>query len=440
MRKITPSHVHGTLRRHVLLAGGELVPDLAKSRDSYIVDARDGSRYLDFHGLFGSIPLGFNHPRLNEGAFINKLGRMAVHKPSSAELATIEMAEFVDAFSRVGIPETLPHLFVIEGESLAVESALKTAFDWKVRKNLAKGLPESTGNRVVHFRHAHHGCSGYTLSLTNTAAPLQTQYYPVFDWPRVASPFARFPLEGANLRDTEDREIQAVADLRSILRERRDEIAAVIIEPIQCEGGDNHFRSEFFRELRRACDEFEALLILDETRTGVGITGKFWCHEHHEVTPDVVIFGSHLPVPGILVGPRIEEVEGHVFSEPARLRSAWGGHLVDMARAARILEIVEADKLVENAAEQGEGLLSGLKRIAEKEERITNLRGRGLLVAFDLPTGDARDTFLAKAKAEGLLALSAGHRTVRFRPALSVSKKEIEHGLDVIYETLHGLS
>ena len=437
--RITPATVHETLRRHLLVDGLGMVPDLAKSRDAYLADARDGRRYLDFFSFYASQPFGFNHPRLAEASFVSRLGRAAIHKPSNPDMNTVELAEFVRTFERVGMPPELQHLFLVDGGSPAVENALKVAFDWKVRKNLAKGLPETSGTQVLHFRNAFHGRTGYTLSLTNTADVRKTAYFPKFDWPRCSSPAARFPLEGANLLDTEDREIQAVAEVRRAFRERADEICAVIVEPIQCEGGENHFRKEFFQELRRACDEFEALLIFDEVQTGVAATGRFWCWQHFDVVPDVMAFGKKMQVCGVLAGKRVDEVERNVFVESSRINSTWGGNLVDMVRATRILEIIESEDTCKQAATQGEYLMSGLKRIAQHDERMTNVRGRGLLCAFDLPNTELRDRFRAAAIEKGLLVLGAGQRAIRLRPPLSVKKAEIDHGLQLISDVLGAL-
>jgi L-lysine 6-transaminase len=416
--------------------GFDIVPDLAKSRDSYLADARDGRRYLDFFSFYASQPLGFNHPRLAESSFVSRLGRAAIHKPSNPDMNTLEMAEFVRTFERVGIPAELPHLFLVDGGSVAVENALKAAFDWKVRRNLERGLPETTGTQVLHFRNAFHGRTGYTLSLTNTFDLRKTAYFPKFAWPRCSSPAARFPLEGSNLTDTEDREIQAVAEVRSAFRERPHEIAAVIVEPIQCEGGENHFRTEFLRELRRACDEFEALLVFDEVQTGVASTGKFWCWQHHGVVPDIMAFGKKMQICGILAGPRLDEVAHNVFAESSRINSTWGGNLVDMVRATRILEIIESDAIVEHCRTTGEQLASGLRELAAADARVTNVRNRGLLAAFDLPTPELRDRFKLGAREKGLLLLGAGQRAVRLRPSLCLKKAELEHGISLLADTL----
>ena len=244
---------------------------------------------------------------------------------------------------------------------------------------------------------------------------------------------------GSNLIDTEDREIQSVAEVRRAFRERPNAICAVIIEPIQCEGGENHFRKEFLSELRRACDEFEALLIFDEVQTGVAATGRFWCYQHFDVVPDVLAFGKKMQVCGVLAGPRIDEVERNVFVESSRINSTWGGNLVDMVRAQRILEIIEADDICKHAAKQGEFLMNGLRHLGQQDERITNIRGRGLLCAFDLPNQDVRDAAKKLAMEKGLLVLGAGQRAIRLRPPLNVKKPELEHALMLIDDTLKSL-
>ena len=439
MQRLTAANVHDTLRKHMLVDGFDIVPDLAKSRDSYLADARDGRRYLDFFSFYASQPLGFNHPHIAETSFVNKLGRAAIHKPSNPDMNTVEMAEFVATFDRVGIPPELPHLFLVDGGAMAVENALKAAFDWKVRRNVAKGLPETTGQQVLHFRQAFHGRSGYTLSLTNTADARKTMYFPKFAWPRCSNPAARFPLEGNNLVDTEDREIQSLAEVRQAFRERPDDIAAVIIEPIQCEGGENHFRGEFLRELQRLTREMDALFILDEVQTGVAATGRFWAYQNFDLQPDIVAFGKKMQVCGILAGPRIDEVERNVFVESSRINSTWGGNLVDMVRATRILEIIESDKLEDHARGMGKMLHDGLRELASLDDRFTNVRALGLLAAFDAPTPELRDRLKLACREKGLLVLGAGQRSLRLRPPLNVKKAELEHGLSLLRDVQRSL-
>jgi L-lysine 6-transaminase len=205
-------------------------------------------------------------------------------------------------YSRVAIPDYLPHAFFISGGALAVENALKTAFDWKVRKNFAKGYSTERGHQIMHFREAFHGRSGYTLSMTNTADPRKTQYFPKFDWPRVLNPKVTFPLDEENLAQVKQAEETSINQIKQAIKDNPDDIAAIIIEPIQGEGGDNHFRPEFFAALRTIADENDILLIFDEVQTGVGVTGKMWAYQHYGVEPDIVSFGKKTVQIGIIAG------------------------------------------------------------------------------------------------------------------------------------------
>jgi L-lysine 6-transaminase len=433
-----PGLVRDMLRRHMLVDGFRLVVDLEKSRGSWLVDGATGKTYLDFYTFFASSPLGFNHPRLTEPDFLYALGRAAVHKPANSDVQTIEMAAFVDTFSRIAIPDELPHLFLVEGGALAVENAMKTAFDWKVRKNAQRGV-EGGGQRILHFRQAFHGRSGYTMSVTNTD-PVKIMHFPKFDWPRVSNPKLSFPLTEESRRETEAAEVVALEEIEQAFKDRPNDIAGILIEPIQCEGGDNHFRPEFMRELRRLADEREALLIFDEVQTGLGATGKMWAFEHMGIVPDIVCFAKKAQLGGILCSRRVDEVKDNVFEMSSRINSTWGGGLVDMVRATRILEVIAEEKLVANAARMGDRFLAGLEKLAaEFEDTVTGARGQGLIVAFDLPTKELRNRFVDACYEAGVIILKCGERSVRFRPALTVKESEIDEGLKRLRAALRGI-
>ena len=438
MLTLKPADVHSTLAKHMLADGLDLVFDLSRSQGSYVYDSRSGRRFLDFFSFFATQPVGINHPKMHELAFRERLASVAIHNPSNSDVYTIEMAQFVETFDRVGIPEELPHLFMVAGGGVAVENALKTAFDWKVRKNLERGKGEK-GQQIIHFREAFHGRTGYTLSLTNTADPRKIMYFPKFDWPRIVNPKIRFPLED-HLEELQKQEQKAVEEIEKAVASNPDDIAGLIIETIQGEGGDNHFRPEFFKKLRGLADEHEFLFILDEVQTGVGLTGKMWAYQHYDVKPDILAFGKKTQVCGILAGPRIDEVEKNVFRESSRINSTWGGNLVDMVRFGRYLEIIEAEGLVENARETGGHLLRELSRVgSDHPEQVENVRGRGLMCAFDLADGETRDRFRKLAFENGMLVLGCGSRSIRFRPSLSVKTEEIDQGIEIVRRILSKL-
>ncbi len=428
---IISDDVKKILGRHILTDGMDIIVDLEKSKGSWLVDKRNNDKYLDFFSMFASMAVGFNHQSLL--AAKDRLGILAVQKPANSDAYTEAMAEFVDTFDEIGIPKYLPHAFFIEGGALAVENALKTAFDWKVRKNFAKGEKRILGSRIIHFQQAFHGRTGYTLSLTNTADPRKTIYFPTFNWPRIINPKITFPLNEENLEVVMMMEEKAYKQIYNAIDEYGDDIAGLIIEPVQGEGGDNHFRPEFLQGLRQTCDDHEIIYIMDEVQTGIGMTGKFWAHEHFGVKPDVISFGKKAQVCGILASRRIDEVWHNVFTEPSRINSTFGGNLIDMVRFTYILRVIKEENLVENARVQGKVLLDGLKKLAlEFPEYVSNPRGLGLMCAFDLASSEARAKFLEGVFKEKLLLMSCGSRSIRFRPHLIVTEQEILQGIDII--------
>ncbi|GGS78855.1 L-lysine 6-transaminase [Planobispora rosea] len=421
--------VHGRLARHLLVDGYRLVLDLERSRGSRLVDARTGRSYLDFYTFFASAPLGVN-PFADDPDFLALLGEVAANKPANSDLYTTHLADFVETFTRVlGDPE-LPHLFFVEGGALAVENALKCAFDWKSRHNAAHGRSPELGTRVLHLTRAFHGRSGYTLSLTNTD-PVKTDRFPKFDWPRIEVPAIHFG-------DVEAAEERALAQARAAFERYPHDIACFVAEPIQGEGGDNHMRPEFLQAMERLCHEHDALFVMDEVQTGAGITGTPWAYQQLGLHPDVVAFAKKVQVGGVMAGRRVDLVPENVFRVSGRINSTWGGGLVDMVRSRRILEIVERDDLIRRAGELGGELLAGLLKLQETfPDLVENARGRGLMCAFDLPDPVERDRLVAALREdEGVLVLPCGERSVRLRPALSVTAAEIQEGTAAVTRAL----
>lgn len=437
---ISPKDVRPTLQKHILADGYEMVLDLEKSKGAYLHDSTTGKDFLDFFTFFASNPLGMNHDRLaGDPEFVDHLGRTAINKPSNSDVYTEEMAHFVDTFARVGIPDYMPYTFFVSGGALAVENALKVAFDWKVQKNFEKGYRKELGHKVLHLDKAFHGRSGYTLSLTNTD-PKKTKYFPKFDWPRIHSPAVHYPLNSDSLKQVINEEDLALAQARQYLETYKDDIACILLEPIQGEGGDNHFRREFHQGLRDLADEYDVLLVYDEVQTGVGLTGKFWAHEHY-VVPDILAFGKKAQVCGILATDRVDDIDTNCFHVSSRINSTWGGNLVDMVRFDRILEVIEEENLVENAADAGEHLQTKLIEWADTSEYLTNPRGKGLFCAIDLPDTHSRNAVVKECLKNNLMILGCGTKTIRFRPPLTINKEQLDEGVDILkksYKTALG--
>ena len=439
---IQPAEVHKVLGRHMLADGYDIVMDLKKSKGSWVFDAKRGRAVLDFFTNFASCPIGYNHPRLDTPEFREKLADVALNKPANSDIYTTYFAEFVETFARLAVPPSLnKHMFFIEGGSLGIENAVKTAFDWKIRKNFRKGYQSERGTQIMHLREAFHGRTGYTLSMTNTADPRKTQYFPKFDWPRIDNPKIRFPATAESLADAARREKAALEEAKKFLAERKDDIAAFIMEPIQGEGGDNHFRPEFFKAVRQLCDENDMLLIFDEVQTGVGLTGKMWGFQLFGLEPDIFCYGKKTQVCGFASNDRIFDIDENVFTVASRINSTWGGNLTDMVRAQRFFEVIDDEKLVENAAKVGPFFLGELQHFADEfPNLVSNVRGRGLMAAFDLPSGDLRDAAIKAMMQNDVMVLASGHQSIRFRPPLNLSTEEAAEGIRRMEKALQQLA
>ncbi|MFZ2528288.1 MAG: L-lysine 6-transaminase [Rhodococcus sp. (in: high G+C Gram-positive bacteria)] len=429
--QLPPNRVHDILRRHILADGFDLVLDLDKSSGVRLVDQRDGTGYLDMFGFFASSALGMNHPGLvDDSEFVDELAAVAANKPSNSDIYTVPMARFVNTFARILGDPALPHLFFVDGGAVAVENALKAAFDRSSRLNESRGRDARLGSKVLHLTDAFHGRTGYTMSLTNTD-PVKTDRYPKFDWPRIDAPYL------AEGRDVAEAEARALDQARRAFAENPDDIACFIAEPIQGEGGDHHFRPEFFQAVAELCHEHDALVIFDEVQTGVGMTGTTWAYQQMGVVPDIVVFGKKTQVCGIMAGRRLDDVPDNVFAVSSRLNSTWGGNLTDMVRARRIFEVIERDRLVDRARLTGAHLLSSLRGLADRHPQITDVRGRGLMCAIDLPSREERDQVLAGLFTdEHVLMIGTGIRGIRFRPPLTVTTAELDEAVGALDRVL----
>ncbi len=435
MSTISANNVKENIGQYMLADGMDYIIDLNKSHGSWLVDGRDSTEYLDLFSMFASMSVGYNHPYMISNK--DRLMQAAINKPTNSDIYSSEMAEFVDTMGRLAQPDYLPYAFYIEGGGLAVENALKAAFDWKVRKNLANGQSEG-GSKIIHFKECFHGRTGYTLSLTDSPDKRKTDYFPKFDWPRIHNPKVSFPITDDVINDVKREEAKAVAQIESALAQYPGEIAGLIIEPIQGEGGDNHFRESFFRQLRKLADEHEFLLIYDEVQTGIGLTGKMWAHQHYgeDCRPDIISFGKKTQVCGMFAGQRMDEVDDHVFKESSRLNSTWGGNLVDMVRFTLCLEIIEQENLISQVVENGAYLKLGIETIQSRYDNVSNARNLGLFGAFDLPNTKDRDKLIGLIADEGALMLGCGYSSIRFRPHLNISQSEIDQGLEIINRAL----
>lgn len=418
--KKSANAIHDIIKKHTIGDGESIIIDPHQSCGVHIIDARDGKKYLDCSSQFASMTIGWNHPKMEP--IITKLGKTALHKYANSDFYSQELAEFIETFA--SIAPDFKYFFFIEGGTLGVENALKAAFDWKAKK-LKLQECEVNNLDVIHLKQSFHGRSGYALSLTNTI-PNKIALFPKFNWTRILNPKTNHLFgEGKVVHDEEFSLCQAEEALKSNL------VAAIILETIQGEGGDNHFTPRYFAALRKLADKYESMLILDEVQTGVGLTGKMWAYEHFGIVPDMISFGKKTQVCGFASTGRIDSVPDNVFHVPSRINSTWGGNIVDMVRFTAIAKIIQEDNLVQNAAIVGEYLLNQLRQLPV----ISCPRGQGLMIAFDLDTPELRNIILEKIQKK-MTALPCGERSIRLRPHLIFSKENADEAMTYIHEAI----
>lgn len=416
------------LESKLLIDENSIVVDLEKSQGSWIADKRNNKRYLDCYSQFASQALGWNHPKMISQK--NRLLDVAINRVANSDIYTEQLADFVKKFSE--FTTDFKHHFYICGGAVAVENALKAAFDWKGKK---LNLTEKACNnlQVIYLREAFHGRTGYTLSMTNNdnVKNPKTYGFPKFNWKKIHNPKVWHELNRVDEIKAKNSENIAIDQATDILK--KGLVAAIILEPIQGEGGDNHFRYEFLKSIRDLANKYDAMLIFDEVQTGLGLTGKTWAYQHFDIKPDILCFGKKVQVCGICAGEKIDEVEKNVFTEPSRINSTWGGNIVDMVRSTMQMEIIQEEKLIDNAAVVGKYFLEKLKKFYGV---ATNIRGRGFMIAFDLESSEKRDSFLKKLEESGMLALPCGQKSVRFRPHLTFSKTDVDCAIDLISNSI----
>lgn len=396
--------VHEILKKHTIGDGLDVVVNPALSEGSWVHDDVSGKKLLDCYSQFASMPLGWNHPILK--LQVEHLGRAALHKLANSDMYCEDYAEFADEFASI-CPD-FEHFFFIDGGTLAVENALKAAFDYKMQKNGWTHDYMANGLDVIHLERAFHGRSGYALSLTNTK-PDKIWGFPKFPWTRLVHPTSFGGAAELSLN-------QAEAAMR------KGNVAAVILEPIQGEGGDIHLPERWVNDLRHLARRYDVLFVVDEVQTGVGLTGKMWAYEHYgDLRPDMMCFGKKAQVCGVAASKKLDEVPTNVFRKSSRINSTWGGNVVDMVRFTAISQIIKHEDLVNNAAKVGDAFRTKLEECG----KFANVRGRGLMLAFDLPSTAERDAFVDRVS-ENMLVLKSGDQSVRLRPSLTFSHKDVD--------------
>ncbi len=419
-----------------------LIIDDAKSQGVHLVDA-DGNVLLDLFANFALGALGYNHPALLAVARSDAFARAAAN-PTSTPFVT--SASWFDALARIQrfAPKGMESIYCVDAGGEGVESALKAAFIVHAeRRRQRLGQPANPlelGDHALHrvmdnagsdavvvsFAGAFHGRGLGPLSATHSK-PIHKADLPAFPWPTAPFPANRFPL-ARHADENEKREADALRELERILDAHEGKVAAVLIEPIQSEGGDRHASASFYRAVQALASAAGAAFILDEVQTGVGGSGAIWAHEHFDLPkpPDMVAFGKKMQMGGFFAG------EAYTIKQFGRMYQTRNGDRARAMLGAATLEAIESGRLLDNVREVGASFLAALEALAEKYPKlVSEPRGRGFLLAFDLPTPAARDDFLKRSLARGVFASYTGTRSVRLRPHLITTRADVDDAIGV---------
>ena len=405
-----------------------MIANYERSRGNYIADL-DGNVLLDVYAQIASIPVGYSNPHLQEAAVTPQMVSSLVNRPALGNFPQHDWAEVLDTGLLRVAPPGMDQVFTAMAGSDANETAYKAAFMWRRRRERGGPDVDFTGDEIassmdnqapgsphlsiLSFTHAFHGRLFGSLSTTRSK-PIHKLDIPAFDWPQAPFPELRYPLAD-HVEANAAEEQRCLDETERLIAEWPQPPAAVVVEPIQSEGGDNHASPAFFRGLRALTKKHGVLFIVDEVQTGVGATGRFWAHEHWGLTepPDMVTFSKKAQTAGYYFGnPELRP------NKPYRQFNTWMGDPTKALLFRAIVEEIDRLDLVANTARVGAYLYDGLARLAAQHpDEIQNLRGQGqgTFIAWDSPR---RDELLKKAKPLGVNIGGSGQRAVRLRPML----------------------
>jgi 4-aminobutyrate aminotransferase/(S)-3-amino-2-methylpropionate transaminase len=278
--------------------------------------------------------------------------------------------------------------------------------------------------KVLSFEGGFHGRTLGALSLTRSKA-IHKLDFPAFRWPTAPFPANRFPLE-AHADENRASEARSLEAVQNVFRAHPEQIAAIIVEPIQGEGGDRHASGEFFRNLRRMAKAHGAAFIADEVQTGGGVTGKWWAHESWGLDdpPDMVTFSKKLQIGGYY------STEEFFPAEPYRIFNTFLGDPLRTAQLGVIVEVAERDRLLDSTRITGELLLSGLRELETRLPHVlSQARGQGTYAAIDARDPETQAKLLHTLRQRGVEVGGSGTQSIRFRPALTFAPRHVAEAL-----------
>lgn len=411
------------LSRYVIAEPKSFAVDIRRSRGMWLATV-DDDRIMDWCGLYGSRLLGYNHPRLYEPAYLERLGFAANNKMANPDFLTEECLTYYRLLHRLA-PECMRgqrvEVYVVNSGAEAVENMMKYLINLHHKKQLAQGKTP-LNRRFIYFEQAFHGRTVYALNITKLSNDLiATRDYQGIIQGNLQVPFPEY--DARRSCEDNDRVLDAcLANIEYLMRTYRDEIVGLIVEPLQGAGGHRVALPRFYRELSRLCHRYDVGWGLDEVQTSGGQTGRVFCIDLYDI-----------PYPPQAVASAKKFGNGVIYmlnpmDDVGVLDSTWGGSLADMVRFVQEWAVVEEEGLIEAVPGKAARLVAGLEALVVRHsELIANVRGLGLYQGFSMQHAEDKAILINTAlEKENLLLLGAGKDSIRFRPPLDVSEAEIE--------------
>jgi 4-aminobutyrate aminotransferase/(S)-3-amino-2-methylpropionate transaminase len=422
--------------------------DAQRSKGNYLVDV-DGNVMLDVYAHIAALPVGYNHPDLLRAFRGGRFDWAAGYRPA---LGVAPPAEWVDLVERTLMrvaPRGLTKLVTVTTGSEAVENAMKAAFIRHARVRRAGASPsaeelaacmenaQASANamQIVSFEGGFHGRTLGALSLTRSKA-IHKLDIPAFAWPKVRFPEVRFPL-GEHDAENRASEARSLEELGAVLKAGAGNIAAVIVEPIQGEGGDRHASPAFFAAIRKMTREADVAFIVDEVQTGGGATGTFWAHDAWGLAdpPDIVTFSKKMQLGGYY------STADYAAPETYRIFNTFLGDPFRAAQLEVIVEIIERDGLLAAARTHGSLLLTELISLCARHPTVVSgARGAGMFAAIDARTPETQARLIDALRQRGLEVGGSGARTLRFRPALVFGPRHVAEAIGLLEDACKAIA